>query len=136
MNDTPLVELIFKKYHWVAGSIINQINQGEQTRLTRAQAVVIAAISQGEHRPSLIATQLGVSRQAVHKTLKELQHQGLVEQQDDPEHKKAVVVTLTDRGVKNHKVAQKKSAEMEQRIIDEFGKEACVFLKQMLKADW
>ncbi|MEH6447384.1 MAG: MarR family winged helix-turn-helix transcriptional regulator [Oleispira sp.] len=136
MSKAPLSELIFKKYHWMTGHIISQVQQSQVPDLTNSQAIILAAISQGEHRPSAIAKQLGTSRQAVYKTMKELQLKELVVQRQDDTHQKAVVAELTERGIAADKLADAVSKEMEKNLTDEFGEESVILLRKMLAAAW
>ena len=136
MSKAPLSELIFKKYHWMTGHIISQVQESQIPDLTTSQAIILAAISQGEHRPSAIAKQLGTSRQAVYKTMKELQLKELVIQRQDDTHQKAVIAELTEKGAAADKLADDISKEMEKKMTEEFGKDYVKLLRKMLAAAW
>jgi len=136
VTTPPLSELIFKKYHWMTGHIISQVQESQIPDLTTSQAIILAAISQGEHRPSNIAKQLGTSRQAVYKTMKELQLKELVVQRQDDAHQKAVIAELTEKGIAAHKLADAISLKIEKKLTDEFGKESVLLLRKMLAATW
>jgi DNA-binding MarR family transcriptional regulator len=68
--------------------------------LTSARWQILGAIGL-EGRPltvAQIARRMGLSRQAVQRVANDLKTAGLTEYQDNPDHKRAVLVALTKRG--------------------------------------
>jgi DNA-binding MarR family transcriptional regulator len=72
-------------------------------------------------RPSELAAQAGVTRQAVTKTLDDLERVGLVEREPDPADGRGVVVRYTPRGLAALQVARTRGEELERRFASRIG---------------
>jgi len=72
-------------------------------------------------RPSELAAQAGVSRQAVTKTLDDLERVGLVKREPDPADGRGVVVRYTPRGLAALQVARTRGEELERRFASRIG---------------
>jgi DNA-binding MarR family transcriptional regulator len=72
-------------------------------------------------RPSELAAQAGVTRQAVTKTLDDLERVGLVEREPDPADGRGVVVRYTPRGLAALEVARTRGEELERRFASRIG---------------
>ena len=65
---------------------------------TSARWQVLAGARSGEHSVAEIARILGVSRQAVQRLADVLEKEGLIAYADNPRHRRAKLVALTDEG--------------------------------------
>jgi DNA-binding MarR family transcriptional regulator len=63
---------------------------------SRADGMVLANITLGFNRPSDIARQLGVSRQAIHRQIQQMKEKGIVTLVDDPSDGRIKLVVVTD----------------------------------------
>ena len=72
----------------------------EALGLTSARWKVIGVVALAHSGVTVpgIARALGQSRQAVQRITDVMEHDGLLRYQDNPEHKRSVLVCLTDRG--------------------------------------
>lgn len=68
------------------------------TEVRRAHTALMPYIGFEGTRPSAIATQLGVTRQAVGQSIDDLERLGLVERVDDPTDARAKLVRFTPQG--------------------------------------
>lgn len=86
--------------------------------LTSARWQVLAAIvMRGEPAPVVrLAESLGLTRQSVQRTVNELENQGAVRFQDNPFHRRAKLVTLTDAGRVLFEAAMRRQAPWAQRF--------------------
>jgi len=79
---------------------------------------------------------IGISRQAVHNSIKILSEDGLVESVDSPSNRKIKVVQLTEHGKEilvQRNIIMKR---VEGKIIDKIGKEKFELLREVLSDDW
>ena len=82
---------------------------------------VLRHLGEDGARPSELAAQAGVSRQAVTKTLDDLERVGLVEREPDPADGRGVVVRYTPRGLAALEVARTRGEELERRFASRIG---------------
>lgn len=75
-------------------------HMAEALGLTSARWKVIGVVALAHSGVTVpgIARALGQSRQAVQRITDVMEHDGLLRYQDNPEHKRSVLVCLTDRG--------------------------------------
>ena len=66
--------------------------------LTQSQLSFLGALDCGPNNASQIANDLGITRQAVHKTVKELETCGWLESTVDPIRRNQRIITFTDEG--------------------------------------
>ena len=75
---------------------------------------------------------MGVSRQAISKTLRELQDLGLVRLADDPDRGNQKLVILTDLGMQLARTARRELAAIEAALAADLGPDAVVTLRRVL----
>lgn len=68
--------------------------------LTSARWQVLGSIGEAEHDMTvpMIGRNLGLSRQAVQRVINDLRHRGFVEYDDNPHHRRAKLVRMTEAG--------------------------------------
>jgi DNA-binding MarR family transcriptional regulator len=72
-------------------------------------------------RPSELADRAGITRQAVTKTLDDLERLGLIERQPDAADGRGVVVRYTPRGLAALQVARARGKQLERRFASQLG---------------
>lgn len=105
-------------------------------KVSHAQSMVILVIGEGVRRPSQIAEHLGISRQAVHQSVRELVNMGLVELVPDQEDKRAKIVKLSKTGMPKHLVAADILENLEAALAQRIGKRKVKHLRDVLESDW
>jgi DNA-binding MarR family transcriptional regulator len=70
------------------------------TRITASHLTFLAQLECGENHAAELARRTGVSRQAVHKQVKELAALDLLSERVDPHRRNQRTVVFTDRGVR------------------------------------
>ena len=98
MPEQHLPLLIYQKYHWLTGFISSYLKDSPWPDLSRPHVVILGGIYQGESKAIRLAEMVGVSRQAVYKSLKELEAKGLVVQKQNPEQLNSAIVELSNEG--------------------------------------
>lgn len=93
-------------------------------------------IVSGVVRPSDIARNLGVSRQAVHSTINQMVKLGIVRLDVDPDDRRHMIVSLTDLGARMRKDAQRSMDALTAQIADRLGQDKFDALLAALEADW
>ena len=95
---------------------------------------VLRHLGEDGARPSELAAQAGVSRQAVTKTLDDLERVGLVEREPDPADGRGVVVRYTPRGLAALQVARTRGEELERRFASRIGAHQWRTVRDVLEA--
>src|SRR3546814_15221184 len=97
--------------------------------------MVMTNIVSGIVRPSDIARNLGVSRQAIHNTINQMVKLGMVELAPDPEDRRHVIVSLTETGAQMRQDAQRAMDQPADQLDERPGKERFDALPATLEAD-
>jgi len=104
----------------------NEIQPGHHT--------VLRHLGEDGARPSELAAKADVSRQAVTKTLDDLERVGLVEREPDPADGRGVVVRYTPRGLAALEVARTRGKELERRFASRIGAHQWRTVRDVLEA--
>ncbi len=95
---TNLKQLLLSSNDWFADQIMQGVRDSEYAYITPAQSRLLAHMGGKPMSMAEISRRLGISRQAVHKTVVELVRRGILKVQDDPERGNSKLVVYTDKG--------------------------------------
>jgi DNA-binding MarR family transcriptional regulator len=87
---------LLKDFYWIELGIRSYLRTRGNPEFSRADGMVLANITLGFNRPSDIARQLGVSRQAIHRQIQQMKEKGIVTLVDDPSDGRIKLVVVTD----------------------------------------
>ena len=104
--------------------------------VSRAQSMVMTNIVSGIVRPSDIARNLGVSRQAIHSTINQMIGMGIVQIEVDPRDRRHMVLSMTELGLRMREDAQRAMDELSAQVAEAVGRERFETLLAALEADW
>jgi DNA-binding MarR family transcriptional regulator len=137
MGEQPnLGQLLLRAFRWVDESLLSALHAAGWPELTRAHSLVFAHLDPKGTRTAEIARRAGISRQAVHQTVQELQRLGLVTLVSDPTNRSAKLVVPTDRGRASIRVAKQTLANLEDELAQRLGRDQVQALRTALEADW
>ncbi|MFJ8019391.1 MarR family winged helix-turn-helix transcriptional regulator [Streptomyces sp. NPDC096311] len=93
---------------------------GAEEGLTGAQGLVLTVVAQSAKSSTVpqIGRSLGYTRQAVQRTADSLVESGLIEFVDNPDHKRARLLVLTERGVSVHAAVERRGRAWQARIAE------------------
>ncbi len=131
-----LGQLLLRAFRWFDESLLSALHAAGWPELTRAHSLVFAQLDTKGTRTAEIARRAGISRQAVHQTVQELQRLGLVRLAPDPTNRSAKLVVPTDRGRASIRVATATLANLEEELAQRLGRAQVQALRQALEADW
>lgn len=136
-DDLGLMLLnLLQGFYWFDEGLQNYLSACGWPDVTRPQSMVMANIIMGVTRPSDIARRLGVSRQAIHVTLKSMIDLDMIELVDDPKSKRTSVVMLTTVGKAMRVDAQNGMRMMLTELVSRLGKQRLQQAATVLGADW
>ncbi len=93
---------------------------GAAEGLTGSQNTVLTAVAEAVRPPTVpqIGRSLGHTRQAIQQIADSLVAQGLIEAVDNPDHKRAKLLRLTERGHEVHAAVERRSRAWQVRIAE------------------
>ena len=136
MRTNQLIIALFQRFCWLDEGLQARLHDHGWPDVNRPQSMVMTNIVSGVVRPSDIARNLGVSRQAVHSTINQMVKLGIVRLDVDPDDRRHMIVSLTDLGARMRKDAQRSMDALTAQIADRLGQDRFDALLAALEADW
>lgn len=126
----------FQALVWLDESLRERLQRRGWPKVNRSQALVMLNFAHGITRPSEIAERLGISRQAVYKTIAQMEGLELVVLSIDPEDARHRQMELTEFGAKMAVDARSCMDEIATELERRIGKEAFGHFFSVLETDW
>lgn len=104
--------------------------------LTRAESRILSALRGEALTISEVGRRLGLSRQAVHKTVSNLVDAKLLKLEPIPDNSRDKRIIFTEKGEAMKSSAHKALQEIEKEVEAEIGKKNFKLLKSLLKKPW
>lgn len=123
-------------FYWLDEGLQSYIRARGWPSVTRPQSMVMANVVMGVRYPSEIARRLGISRQAIHATLKSMSEMNMVKLVDDPKNMRVKVVELTETGEAMRRDAQRAMKLMTEELVRRIGQKAFEQTAATLAMDW
>ncbi|MDB5470079.1 MAG: MarR family transcriptional regulator [Caulobacter sp.] len=105
-------------------------------QVTRSQSMIMANVVIGVHKPSDIARNLGISRQAVHTTINQMIEMGMLELRDDINDRRAKIVAISEMGREMGRDADLAMAAMSAELRKRIGTRNVDNLIKAFSGDW
>lgn len=136
MLTNQLIIALFQRFCWLDEGLQARLHQRGWPDVNRPQSMVMTNIVSGIVRPSDIARNLGISRQAIHRTLSQMVDLGIVTMEPDPDDRRHMVVSLTETGKRMRHDAQQAMEALSKQIAGALGQDRFENLLAALEADW
>ena len=119
--DSPFLMMnLLSALYWFDEALQAALKEAGIPNVSRAQSMLIANISAGEHRATRIARNLGVTRQAISLMLSELETRGSVELFPDPDDGRARLVRFAEEENDTRRAAAKALHYLELKLVRPF----------------
>ncbi len=136
MRTNQLIIALFQRFCWLDEGLQARLHDRGWPDVSRAQSMVMTNIVTGVVRPSDIARNIGVSRQAIHSTINQMVEMGMVRLEPDPDDRRHSVVSLTETGQQMRQDAQMSMDRLGEQIAQRLGPERFDAMLAALEADW
>ncbi|WP_447763212.1 MarR family winged helix-turn-helix transcriptional regulator [Sphingopyxis panaciterrae] len=136
MRTNQLIIALFQRFCWLDEGLQARLHDRGWPDVNRPQSMVMTNIVSGIVRPSDIARNLGVSRQAIHSTIGQMVKLGIVQLEVDPADRRHMIVSLTETGARMRQDAQHAMDALTAQISDVLGQDRFDALLTALEADW
>ncbi|MEO5641386.1 MAG: MarR family transcriptional regulator [Sphingomicrobium sp.] len=93
--ESGIALALLKYFYWIEIGIRSYLRSRDNIEFSRSEGLVIATVMLGHNRPSDIARQLGISRQAIHSTIQQMKGKGILDLVPDPDDGRIKQVVLT-----------------------------------------
>jgi DNA-binding MarR family transcriptional regulator len=127
-----LKQLLIAKNDWFAEQIMEGVRGSEYGYITPAQSRLLAHMGGRPINMAELSRKLGISRQAVHKTVVELGRKGILELKIDPERGNSKLVVYTAKGKQVDRLGVQIITKIESQIAQRIGSQALEELKANL----
>lgn len=127
---------LLRDFYWIELGIRSYLRAQGNPEFSRSEGMVIANIMLGYNRPSDIARQLGVSRQAIHATISQMRRKGIVDLIDDPDDLRIKQVVVTDLAQKMNDDGLVAMGILWEELTQRLGKAELSRAAAVLTADW
>jgi DNA-binding MarR family transcriptional regulator len=127
---------LLQGFYWFDEGLQNYLQARGWPAVTRPQSMVMANVVLGVRRPSDIARNMGVSRQAIHATINQMIALGMVALVDDPSNRRVKVVAPTKLGETMRIDAQRAMVVMGEELSRRVGKAQLLKAAHLLHEDW
>lgn len=131
-----MAALLLHAFRWFEDGLLVKLAEAGWPGIRRRHSTLFGHLDPRGTRPAELARRIGVSRQAIHETIRELEAFGLVEQVPDPGHGRAKIVVLTARGRENVRAAHTAFAELENELRARIGAAEVAALRATLEHEW
>lgn len=136
MDNTNIIDLINEKQLRLWKIKQDKWNTNNSVQLTNTEWSILALIYGNLPTISEVAQQLGITRQAAHKTIKSLDNKGFIVVNPVENNNRNKCIKLTPLGEEFFLENQKIKNEMEKEIGQKIGQDKLNLLKELLKGDW
>ena len=136
MRTNELILALFQRFCWLDEGLQARLRSLGWPNVSRPQSMVMTNIVTGINRPSDIARNLGISRQAIHNTINQMVRLDMVSLEPDPDDKRHHIVSLTETGLAMRRDAQAAMEELGTQVAAKLGHERFDGLLAALEADW
>lgn len=127
---------LLKDFYWIELGIRSYLSACNNPDFSRSEGMVIANILLGHKRPSDIARQLGISRQAIHVTIQQMREKGILDLVADPHDGRINQVVMTDLGKKMNDDGVVAMGILWEELAQRLGRERLSKAAEVFEADW
>lgn len=132
----PMIALLHTGGEWFVRGTLDRLWEAGFTSVTSPQIVLFAHLECGATHASALAQRMGVSRQAVYRTLKELQVAGFLVLDDDPMVRNQKIIRMTETGVALATAGRSVLHEVEAQLSERIGARALQAMRDALERGW
>lgn len=134
--DSVLIDLLSGHHHKIQKALEEAWDNHSDISISKSEWNIIIRIYDKRLPVSHITKSLDISRQAIHKLIKNLSAKGLIEVHKMENNKKERCIALTTFGAECYEKYMDQKIRMENQIIENLGDEQIKMLKTILQLDW
>lgn len=136
LQNLDLIDLLNERHLSTRKMAEKAWNHASEIRISNSEWYIMARIYQKQPTIAYVTKNVDISRQAIHKFIKNLAAKGLVEVQNVENNKKEKCIQLTALGEECYEKNEVLKLQLENRIAEKIGSDQMKALKDVLKTDW
>lgn len=136
LQDLDLSDLLSERYSSMRRIIEQTWNDKSEIYISNSEWYIMSQIYKKQPTIAHVTKNVDISRQAIHKVIKNLAAKDLVEIENVENNKKEKCIRLTALGEESYEEIKEMKGQLEQQIAEQIGAEQVETLKKLLKADW
>jgi DNA-binding MarR family transcriptional regulator len=122
--------------YWFDNALQARLKKKGFKSVTRTQSLILLNVAMGERRAALLATNLGVSRQAMSQMLASMKKRGLITIKADETDKRAQIVSFSEQSQDIRDAAMTILAKLERELERRIGMKHVDAMRKALDVDW
>ena len=131
-----LILSLLQGFYWFDEGLQNYLRAKGWPAVTRPQSMVMANVVLGFRRPSDIARNMDVSRQAIHATISQMVKLGMLALLDDPTSRRVKLLALTPLGERMRADAEQAMVVISDELGRRVGRAQLLKTAHLLDLDW
>jgi len=135
-SNIALGQLLLNAQQWTFQGVLNLMAERGHAEFTVAHLMFLANLDCGVTHAALVARRLGITRQAVYRTTRELQDLDVLALESDAQRRNQKIIRMTPRGLQVVAVARACLDEVEAAIRERVGHRDFERLASILGRDW
>jgi DNA-binding MarR family transcriptional regulator len=128
--------LLQQSTRWYTDSLLSLLGEKGYRDLREPHLNLLANLECGSTYASAVAAQMGLSRQAIYRTTRELQDMGFLALQEDEQRRNQKVIVMTTPGMTLVNDARAALASIETTLATRVGAQDFATLRRALEAGW
>lgn len=136
LQNLDLIDLLSERHSLVRKISEKAWNDQSKIYISNSEWYIMARIYKKQPTISYVTKNVDISRQAIHKFIKNLSAKGLVEINSLENNKKGKWIRLTALGEECYEKNEALKAQLENKIAERIGVEQVNILKDLLKLNW
>lgn len=116
--------------------LLNALHLQGYADITEPHLILIGNLDCGSTHAAAVAQRMGVSRQAINRTMRELETQGFLRLEEDPIRRNQKIIVMTESGVELVTHARGVLDELEELLGSRIGKNTIAVLREALERSW
>lgn len=136
LQNLDLIDLLSERHNQVRKISEKAWNDQSEMSISNSEWYIMSKIYKKQPTISYVNRNVEISRQAIHKFIKQLSAKGLVEVENAEHSKKDKCIRLTDLGEECFEKNEALKKQLEDRIMEAVGEKQFAVLKDVLRQDW
>lgn len=121
-DQKPLIALVDRANRAMQADMVQTAHRRGHPEVKPAHNSVFATLAEEGSRAADMAVRAGITRQSMGEVIRDMVGLGILEMREDPEDRRAKLVTYTEHGRWVASRGYEHLVELEQRFTEEFGK--------------
>lgn len=133
LRRKSLMQLLLNYYEWFDENLQAMLSSSGEAAFSKSQSTIFINLAEGRNTAVDIARHLGVSKQAVNKTVNELVDRGYLRLTVDDQDKRIKRIEPTTAGLEKGRQASEALLALEKELAGKIGEEAFHSLRKALE---